>query len=73
VAKGNPRALQFTPDEMQRLNAARMLVSAGDFHLTYAEFLHDGVMQVVDEVIGLGRSNAGRRHAEHMRALREKL
>jgi hypothetical protein len=58
---------------MRRINTARVFVSAGDFGLTYTQFLHDGIMQLVDEVIGTARSVEARRHGQHMRAIRQSL
>ena len=45
--------LTFTPEEMKRLEKARVLVSASDFHLSQAEFIHHATMQAVDEVLGV--------------------
>lgn len=44
--------IAFSKEEQKRLERARVLVSAGDFKLSTAQFIHHATMQAVDEVLG---------------------
>ena len=45
--------LDFTDDELRRLEKARQLVSAPDFHLKTTDFVNILVLQGVDEILGV--------------------
>ena len=46
------RTVLFSADELARIERARVLVSAGDFHLPTSEFVRICVLHAVDEVLG---------------------
>lgn len=48
------RRLNFTPDEMERIEHARRVV--GYDTISLAEFIHQATMQMVDEVEGVDRA-----------------
>jgi hypothetical protein len=47
------RDVEFTRDELETINAARRTI---DFHLPYREFMHDIVMNAVDDILNGSQS-----------------
>jgi hypothetical protein len=64
VAKG---FVTFTAEELERIDCARVLVSAGDFELSYTEFIRQLVLQGVDEIEGVNDAVARRRARAKMK------